>query len=885
MAVFTAIAAAITGAITGAGFAAAFAAAGTLTGLGIATSLLAGGIAIATAKALGPGVPSIQAQKDPGVKVQLEPSTDNRLPIYYGKSFLGGIAIDAMIKNQNNTMVYAFAIGEQTDSGAVTIQDVYRGDSKLNFGSGASAHIVQSITDPNGTSSNDVNGKMRCRVYAGNTSASAQIFPTPGGAVTAVDADTMFTNWASDVNKVGNNTVISIFEVDYDPENGLTGLGTISYEFNNSLNNPANVLLDYLKNDRYGAGLIDADLDLTSFDDMYATSNTYVSYTTSAGVGGTIPQWEINGGISAFQPVLTNIDQICQNSATFFTFDAKQGKYKVVPNRVATSGEKANAFVFNDENIVSGITLNDPELYTTYNQVDVEYANGDAKDQTDTVFLEVPSAPSGTFPTLNRVTNEPDNKLDYRLYLTNDKARATNLANIDLRQARLGRTIEFEADHTALTVDIGDVVKVTSTKHGFNNELYRAMRVTEMDNGDGTLTAKFVLMYYDDGVYDHSNVRVAGEMGVSNIPNWWSDLYNANVIVGNVTIVDDIGSNVANIYDSGNAAIVGNINIPDIANIDYGGITGPSIKFPITIPDVPGIDTIDVGIKNQTAEDDGKTVETNPVSVVLPPIADLGFYNPGSIIDVTVPIKDLGSSQSGSTTGNPDQEPSVEDYVITVKGRSSSTGASTPSTSTAAIPILPKAFVSQTDLNSFSAGVQVEDRPANNTSVVDSDVVDATLTETNANAVISGPFNFDLTRAEPGDYSMVSSAQALGVITGGYELNFVQGGNITYANYAANGAVVDSVTTILNPDSGGTRFISGIQAAAPPLISTFKQNISNVNAQTSGSANSSLTYFPVEANVITLANTNLDSDPGNGFPRGFSNLKFDMLRITKGDDF
>ena len=281
MAIFTAIAAVITGAITGAGFAAAFAAAGTLTGLGIATSLLAGGIALATAKALGPGVPNIQSAKDPGVKIQLDPSTDNKLPVYYGQSFLGGIAIDAMIKNQNNTMVYAFAIGEQTDSGTVTIDDVYRGDSKLNFGSGASAHQVVSLTDPNGTSVTNVNGKIRCRVYAGNTHANAQIFPAPGGGTTAVDADTMFTNWSSDPNKLGSNAIISIVEVDYDAGNGLQGLGTISYDFKNSLDNPANVLLDYLKNDRYGCGLTDADLDLTSFTDMYDYANTQVAYTTS----------------------------------------------------------------------------------------------------------------------------------------------------------------------------------------------------------------------------------------------------------------------------------------------------------------------------------------------------------------------------------------------------------------------------------------------------------------------------------------------------------------------------------------------------------------------------------------------------------------------------
>jgi len=595
MAVFTAIAAVITGAITGAGFAAAFAAAGTLTGLGIATSLLAGGIAIATAKALGPSVPNIQSAKDPGVKIQLDPSTDNKLPVYYGQSFLGGIAIDAMIKNQNNTMVYAFAIGEQTDSGDVTISNVYRGDSKLNFGSGASAHTVVSLTDPNGTSVTNVNGKIRCRVYSGNTHANAQIFPVPGGATTAVDADTMFTNWASDPNKIGNNTIISIVEVDYDAGNGLQGLGTISYDFNNSLNNPANVLLDYLKNDRYGCGLTDDDLDLASFDDMYDYANTQVAYTTSAGGSSTHSQWQINGGLSTFQPNLTNIDQICQNSATFFTYNAKEGKYKVVPNRAATSAELANAFVFNDNNITSSISVTEPDLYTTYNKADVEYSNGEAKDQTDNAFLEVPlDGGIPNFPSFNRIAAEPINTLSTRLFLTNDKARATNLGNIDLKQGRVGRTVEFEANHTALTVDVGDVVKITSPRHGFNEELYRVMRVSEVDNGDGIITTKIVAMFYFADIYNHTDAQNEGEMGNSGIPTIpviglpipgvltgdYGNLTLNNQLYGNILVNEQM-----NIFGAGaqleNAGL-GNTNV--VSGTTYNDLITPEVY------DITGVD-------------------------------------------------------------------------------------------------------------------------------------------------------------------------------------------------------------------------------------------------------------------------------------------------------
>ena len=198
MAVFTAIASAIVGAITGAGFAATFAGfmAGTLgIGATIGVALTAAGLGLATAKATGLfKPPGFQQAKDPGVKVQLAPSTDNRVPVFYGKVHTGAVMVDAAIKNQNNTMQYVMVIGEKTDSGTYTLQSFKRGDATLNF----SGNSVISQTDPNATSSTNVNGKMRLNVYAGNAQSSVnQIFPTTGkvAAQSLVPTITANTNY------------------------------------------------------------------------------------------------------------------------------------------------------------------------------------------------------------------------------------------------------------------------------------------------------------------------------------------------------------------------------------------------------------------------------------------------------------------------------------------------------------------------------------------------------------------------------------------------------------------------------------------------------------------------------------------------------------------
>ncbi len=98
MAVFTAIATAITGAILSATTAATVIF-GTLTVGGLVTSVIAGGLAYGTARALGVfEPPSMGDTSDPGTTIQLPPATDNRLPILYGQAFTSGPIFDAAIK-------------------------------------------------------------------------------------------------------------------------------------------------------------------------------------------------------------------------------------------------------------------------------------------------------------------------------------------------------------------------------------------------------------------------------------------------------------------------------------------------------------------------------------------------------------------------------------------------------------------------------------------------------------------------------------------------------------------------------------------------------------------------------------------------------------------
>ena len=881
MAVFTAIASAI---VTAIGVSTATII-GSLTWAGLATSIIAGGLAVGTAKVLGVfKPPALQQSKDPGVKIQLPPATDNKVPVMYGRCIAGGLIVDAGISNQNDTMTYVLLISEETDGGAFTIQKIYRGDQTLNFGSGASAHIVQSVTDTNATASNKVQGKMRCRVYAGGTASSNQIFPT-GVGVTPVAATTMLNTITGSTNY--DDLVYAIFQVDYDPEENLVGLDQVQFDIQNSLNEPSNVLLDYLQNSRYGAGLTASDLDTATFDDLYDYSTEQVAYTTSLGAPATHDRWQIDGMLSTYQSVKDNIDILCQSCSTFFTYNPKQGKFAVVPNRAATASEKSSAFVFNDDNIVSSITITSPELYSYYNSIEAEYPNLVQKDQTDVVIINTAAG--------DRNPNEPDNKIDARYDLVNDNSRVHNLANIDLRQSRTSTVLEFDADYSAIQVDVGDVVKVTQSTYGFNEKLFRVMRVVEQETPESMLTAKILLLEYSDDVYDHTTVQSKGEVGVSGIPGWWTGIWGnidigniANIVNGNVTIIDDpLGGN-ANIVDPPTGNIIGNINIGDIDDIVYPPFTppgGPIINIPITIPNIPDITTICTNLYNQ------KIAGTLPANVDfghicvdhVPPDGNATFP-PGGNVTIPIPVPEPPVIDPTNPT-----LPIIPDYEFDLDiwfngpGGNKTTPVSIPS-----IPVSYGGGTSRASVGQVQAGLQEEQTLANY-AMANSDVVSVPIGSPGS-VIVPSEF-ISLGGIDEGTFTATNNLVPFGGSQNDGIIAYKALRTVYYKEYDVDGTTgkytPNANSDILEQFQGsGYLYSFSDQSPPPSLVDNFEYEISgtrgSAQAVSDGRPPASATKAYV-ANVLAithLANSNLT----NVGVRGAQTTNQDK-RIARGDDY
>lgn len=201
------------------------------------------------------------SQPDRFVREQLSPDTNHAIPVVYGSAFIKGIITDADMTADTSVMWYCITICEKTgtllSTGAdsvITFNKLYLNDAEITFQS--DGITVQSITDADGVVDNQMNGLIR--IYCFNNGSNSPIVPegyTNGSLLFARD---LMPNWT--VNHTMNNLVFALVRVEYSKERNVISLGDIQFKLTNTLTQPGDVINDYMRNSRYGAGLTDAEI-------------------------------------------------------------------------------------------------------------------------------------------------------------------------------------------------------------------------------------------------------------------------------------------------------------------------------------------------------------------------------------------------------------------------------------------------------------------------------------------------------------------------------------------------------------------------------------------------------------------------------------------------
>jgi len=516
MAIFTAIATAIVTYATGAAVVAG-------TWAAFAVSVIATGLAAATARLIGgPGARGGSGTQDQGVRIQLPPATENKIPIIYGRAFQQPIITDARISSSGGTtqdiMTYVLTLSEYTQTGSFTCNDVYWNDQKLVFDTDGLT-VISSITSDGEPSTNLAN-LVKVYMFAGGSGSSFNI-PISGGATPGVNAYDIIPEVTSDY--LMSDLVFAVVQLTYSSEKGVTSLPTMTFDITNSLSNPGDVWLDYMTSTRYGAGLQLGDLNEDSAVGAEPTSLKNVSdeippnQFNNDSTTSTQARYVINGVLNTGDTVKNNIERINMASSSWTTFDHKLGRWTIVVNRAATNTEILDAKHYNDDNIIGEISLTSTNLEDLYNGIEVAFANRNARDQSDYYKSTID-------PSL-RNDLEPDNTLRMRLDLCNNKIHAGRVGQIELRQSRYDLLITFTADYTALETEVGDIIKVSNPIYDFDEKLFRVTRVRETEGEDGALAAEITALQYDISVYTDTTLEDAADKPNTNIPPIGSNQY------------------------------------------------------------------------------------------------------------------------------------------------------------------------------------------------------------------------------------------------------------------------------------------------------------------------------------------------------------------------
>lgn len=505
-----------------------------LTGLAatVVGGIVASGAAYITSRVIN-GNPNKGANSavNQGGRIQVPPATNNKIPIVYGSAFVNGIITDAHITNKNQRMIYSLVLSEKVNACVVnettcdySVGDIYWNDLKLQFETAKpyqvlkGSKIVDNVaSDDNNFKSKDGKNLVEIRIYAGGSEAVNQIFPVTDkvAAYTFVNSnDTTDTFWTQANNKMAG-LVFAIVKINYDGDKGFTGLPNVTFNLKNTLTNPANVMLDYLKSDRYGANIQESAINIEEGVKWATYCNELVTYTALNQQPATQKRFEINGILDTSRPVKENMDIILQNGGAWLSYDVADGKWRPIPKKALSNTELQNCLSFTDSNIISGINLSSTRLDDLYNKFEVEFFDKLNREQRAYARRDL----RVSNPTLMN-PNERDNQLRMSLDLTNNSVQAEVIGGIELRQSRDDLVIQFSSSFYGVQAQAGDVIKVESDIYNWYPKLFRITRVKEQETADGNLIADITALEYNADVYtveDLSEFTTSGNMGIKPV--------------------------------------------------------------------------------------------------------------------------------------------------------------------------------------------------------------------------------------------------------------------------------------------------------------------------------------------------------------------------------
>jgi hypothetical protein len=522
----------------------------------VANVLVSFAISYIAQSVFGPDMPSNAAAEDPGVKSRIPTDPKNKLPVVYGEKRVAGQIIMADISSNNQVMAFIIALSE----GPVEAIDKVTWENKdLNFSSAlsSSSQGTTSILGNDDRDGNPTNGGaidfdgVAYDFLDGNIEVA--VFPAGGRCP---QMELFSTKWnTNSTNRTMPNVAYAFVKLTYDRDNRVTGLPsklffnvrgrTVSRlddalgNFSASIfmsKNPADCLIDYLINTRYGCGIPASSLDYSTFFshktfcnfsiDHLESSCSDASFTneiacTTAGHTWSqhtntvsAPRYTVNGVINTNQELDVNISNLTIGNGGVFTYNL--GKFGLVSEGAQSVSQRGSVDVtFSEDNIIGKIEITGAGFDRVLNEVTTRFTSLTQQQQEEQVKVEIPVGS----PIRN--DNEPRLEETITLPFTESNVEAERVATVILNESRQALVVKFSSDLKNTDIQAGDVILISHDTPGWSLKEFRVQQVNErvMEEDGYSIGVEITAKEYSAATYTPSIINLTDPSPNTFFPN------------------------------------------------------------------------------------------------------------------------------------------------------------------------------------------------------------------------------------------------------------------------------------------------------------------------------------------------------------------------------
>lgn len=468
--------------------------------------------------------PNAEVERQQGVLVQTNGGGAVPIPVVYGDRKVGGIVTFAETGSTNNKylwVVYTFSEGP-----CVGVRELYLNDEALG------ATIVGDLNG--GKTVSITEGKFKGRVTM--RWSPGVYFNSPSSSPLGTELKgNLFKDAPSFTSTMVHNGLACLFvryewlavttqaEADANPFSGeiprmqvyLKGRTVASLETSTSesyeygaagyserwSSNPAEILLDYLRNPRYGKGLKNTDIDWASWRIAAAKCNTTVTYTSTNLQG---PILTCNYVLDTGQSIFNNVKILLQGFRAYMPW--VQGKFKlkiedaghptdilsgqatIIANATSSYQVRDASLLENQYDIMGDVVYTGIERSAKYTAVVVTYIDPDQKWANQQVVYPTTEAEQQTYVALD---GGRENKLEIGFPTITNSAIAWDMARLLFNKSRYQETCRVRVSSQAFELEPGDNIRIQSQILDFGTTPWRVVNIS----------------YNDDYTFDLSCVR------------------------------------------------------------------------------------------------------------------------------------------------------------------------------------------------------------------------------------------------------------------------------------------------------------------------------------------------------------------------------------------